>query len=159
MSKKASNSKFFGLLLIVSSLVSLGIWYQYEFIPSSNKGVIKEKVTSNPKAKAPLQKIWEKDIKLMVEKKLFNQEITSLYKVRVFLLDQNLHSHFKGLKAPFKFNKKGANLLEVSFMSHYSELDKEDKLIIQYNLISRNDRNMFWEYSRTIPLPKDLLNR
>ncbi len=153
MNKSGSNSKFFSILLIISSLTGLGIWIRYE-LPSEVLHTGKPPVRTQKAVKAPLQKIWEDDIKNMVSEKLFDKEITSLYKVRVFLLDQNLHEHFKGLKAPFKFNRKGLNLLEVSFMSHYSELEKQNKLIIQYNLVNRESGNMFWEHSRTVLLPE-----
>lgn len=161
MEKKSSNSKYFGLFLIVSSLTCLALWYRYELQPSLDKAAhlqkpAKQKTQEKPKTK--LQALWEKDIQEMLKKGIFHKEISSIKKIRLFLLDENLHSQFKGLKAPFKYSSKnGRNLLEISFMSHHSELEKQDKIIIQYNLVSKQTGEMFWEHSRTINIPDGTL--
>ncbi len=159
MSSKTSNSKFFGIFLIVSSLVALSIWVRYELPSEINQATQKKSIKESKKiSKGELQALWEKDIAEMYTKKLFHKDIKSLNKVRIFLLDQNLHKHFDKLKTPFKFTKTGKNLLEVSFMSHHSELDNTDKLVVQYNLIDKFSKEMFWEHSRTITLPDSILN-
>ncbi|MGH1469054.1 MAG: hypothetical protein ACRBBP_09275 [Bdellovibrionales bacterium] len=158
MSKKTSNSKFFGLFLIVSSLVALALWFRYDFSPGLNNPSSKSVSKAKKLEKGELQTLWEEDIQKMHEDNLFHEHIGSLNKVRIFLLDQNLHQHFDKLKTPFKFTKKGQNFLEVSFMSHHSELDNTDKLVVQYNLIDKFSKEMFWEHSRTITLPDSVLN-
>ncbi len=155
--KKSSHSKYLGLLIIASSLVSLFILYRTE-LPNQVKNPIKVTRINTKRKKSKLQALWEEDIKKMKKENLFHKEISSLKKVRVFLLDENLHKHFKGLKTPFKYNNKGRNLLEVSFMTHFSENENKDKLIVQYNLTDKGSKNMFWEFSRTINLDDDFLN-
>lgn len=157
MADSKTPQKLFGAFLIISSLTAVFLLWQSELSNTPVKTLSKKERKKLSKSK--LQKIWEKDIKEMLEEKLFHKEITSLKKVRVFLLDENLHKHFKSLKTPFKFNKKGRNLLEVSFMSHHSENENTDKLVIQYNLTSKQTGNMFWEHSRTIDLDESILTK
>ena len=156
MEKSSSYQKFFGLFLIMASLTAVTfLWTSKP--PNNNKLNSNTKKTKVFKAKSEFQSLWEKDIKEMVKDELFHKEISSLKKVRIFLLDENLHRHFKGLSAPFKFHQNGQNLLEVSFMSHHSENEGTDKLVVQYNLIDKDSGNMFWEHSRTINLKSNVL--
>lgn len=156
MEKSSSHQKFFGIFLIVSSLVAVFVLWCSEPLFEETSST-SHKQSKKLKVESKLQKIWEKDIKEMVKEDLFNKEIFSIKKVRLFLLDENLHRHFKKLHAPFKLNNDGKNLLEVSFMSHHSENENTDKLVIQYNLTDKDSRNMFWEHSRTITLDPDIL--
>lgn len=161
MKQPSSTNKFLGLFLIVGSLSLLYLWIIYDFAPSlelkKKNRITKVKKISKVKQKSPLQKLWEEDIVKMHKAKLFDKGISSIRKVRVFLLDQNLHSQMKGLKTPFRYKKSGQNLLEVSFMSHHSELDDQEKLVVQYNLTDKDSGNMFWEHSRTITIPKEMV--
>ncbi len=158
MNKGTLNQKYLGFFLIISSLTALILLLKYgDFISTSN-GKKKSILAIKQEKKSLFQLLWEEDIKKMYNKNLFHNNIVSLNRVRIFLLDQNLHRHFDKLKAPFKVNKNGNNLLEVSFMSHHSQLDNTDKLIVQYNLINKHSKEMFWEYSRTIILPDSILN-
>gem|GEM_PF-2276474 len=151
-------TKFMGLFLIVGSLSLFGLWFNYDFLPSLIKKQIKLKV-SKTEQKNNLQILWEQDIQEMSNKQIFHSGFSSIGKVRVFMLDANLHSQLKNLKAPFKQKKNGQNLLEVSFMSHYSNIDDSEKIIIQYNLTDKDNGNMFWEHSRTVSVPTGLLNK
>jgi len=151
-----SHSKYLGLFLIAGSLTVFTLWFAYDFLPSFNHKNSATK-TSNKAKKSGLQKIWEADINKMLEEKIFHKGISSVGKVRVFMLDQNLHSQFEHLTTPFKYKKNGQNLLEVSFMSHHSDIEKTEKLIVQYNLTDKDSGNMFWEHSRTITIPDEML--
>lgn len=104
-----------------------------------------------------LQSIWLKDINEMKKKNLFDKRINSISKIKVFMLDENLHSFLKDLKAPFKTQKKGLYTLEISFMSHFSEEDQSEKVITQYNLIQNESGNMIWELSRALNISNSKL--
>jgi hypothetical protein len=156
LQKPGSHAKYMGLFLIIGSLTLLALWFNYDLLPSLNKQTTIKKLKSSQK-KSGLQKLWEDDIKKMLEEKIFDNGISSVRIVRVFMLDENLHSQFKHLKAPFKQKKDGQNLLEVSFMSHHSDIEKAEKLIVQYNLTDKDSGNMFWEHSRTINIPDEML--
>lgn len=155
-SSPSSHSKFMGMFLIVGSMTLFTLWFVYDFYPSMNQ---KDQVLIKAKKhkKSGLQKLWEGDIKKMYEEKAFHSGISSVKIVRVFMLDQNLHAQFKHLKTPFKQKKNGQNLLEVSFMSHHSDIDKSEKIIVQYNLTDKESGNMFWEHSRTLTIPDEML--
>lgn len=156
MAKQASHTKFMGLFLIVGSLVLLSLWLTYDFLPALKEPQKKNRLATKSKKNA-LQKLWEEDINKMLEERIFDKGIGSIRKVRVFMLDKNLHSQFKKLKTPFKYSKNGQNLLEVSFMSHHSDIDNSEKLIVQYNLTDKDSGNMFWEHSRTITIPNSIV--
>ncbi len=158
MNKSTLNQRHLSLFLIIASLLALGLWLKYGDLILSSRSINSLAFIGIKEHGSRLQTLWEDDIKKMRDKNLFHSKITSLNKIHLFLLDQNLHKHFDKLRAPFKFSKNGKNLLEISFMSHYSELDNTNKLIVQYNLIDKHSREMFWEYSRTITLPKNILN-
>lgn len=161
MKQPSSVNKFLGLFLIIGSLGLLSLWVVYDFVPSlglEQRTFTIQKISKKKgKRKSSLQALWEEDIVKMHKEKLFDNGIASIKKVRVFLLDKNLHSQMKGLKAPFRYKKSGQNLLEVSFMSHHSELDDSEKLVVQYNLTDKDSGNMFWEHSRTITIPKEMV--
>ena len=156
MKTKSSGSKLLGLCLILGST---GLLYEYfaNDILALLQPTPKIQIVKTHNKKSALQKLWEEDIRKMIDEKVFNNGIASIRKVRVFMLDKNLHSQFEQLKAPFKYNKHGQNLLEVSFMSHYSDADKSEKLIVQYNLTDKDSGNMFWEHSRTITIPDSMI--
>ena len=153
--KSRSATQYMGLFLIIGSLTLLFLWTVYDFLPSLNS-TASEKI-QKAHNKSGLQRLWEEDIKKMIKEKAFNKGISSIRKVRVFMLDKNLHSQFKHLKTPFKQKRNGQNLLEVSFMSHHSDLEESEKLIVQYNLTDKDSGNMFWEHSRTITIPDEML--
>ena len=155
--KPPSHTKYMGLFLIVGSLMLLTLWLVYDFLPSINKSGEAIQTQSKSRNKSALQGLWEDDIKKMVEEKIFPKEITSVRKVRVFMLDENLHSQLKYLQTPFRQKKNGQHLLEVSFMSHHSDVDDSEKLIVQYNLTDKDSGNMFWEHSRTLTVPDEML--
>jgi len=148
-----------GLFLIVGSLSLFALWLNYDFLPALIKQDLRLESLdiSLPKQKSSLQILWERDIEVMSNEKILHSGFNSVRKVRVFMLDENLHSQLMHLKAPFRQQRNGQNLLEVSFMSHHSDIDKSEKLIIQYNLTDKDSGNMFWEHSRTITLPPELL--
>lgn len=151
-----SHAKYMGLFLIVGSLTLFTLWFVYDFLPAAKQKTEISEVSKGQR-KSGLQKLWEADIKKMYEENVFHKGLSSIRMVRVFMLDENLHAQFKHLKTPFKQKKNGQNLLEVSFMSHHSDLDESEKIIVQYNLTDKDSGNMFWEYSRTLTVPEEML--
>jgi len=96
---------------------------------------------------------WESNLNELKSSGLLpTNKWSDITKVRVILLDENLHPYFQSLKPPIKTRKTGHYILEVSFMSHEADTDKEVKktgIITQYNLIDITSEEMVWEYSST----------
>ncbi len=113
------------------------------------------KKISNKKQKASktepkILKPWKEDLLKLDKSNLLPYEWDSIKKVRVILLDENLHSQLKGLRPPIRTKKEGSYILEVSFMSHETEsIENSGKLgiITQYNLIHIQTGEMIWEHS------------
>jgi len=150
--------KAIGVTLAIASFSLFSLWLLIDFLPFIESFPHQKQIKRvDTISKSPFQVLWEQDIKEMFAEKVFPQEISSIGKIRVFMLDQNLHSQFQKISAPFKQKRDGQNLLEVSFMSHRSDDDNSQKLIIQYNLTDKDSGNMFWEHSRVLTVSNSML--
>jgi len=163
MSEKKSSSiveKVFGLFIISLGLIGLYKLYIDDFTPSSP---VKKKEISGDKEvlikteKSKLTKLWRNDFLDMTKKGLKPSEFDSISNLKVYMLDKNLHFLLDDLKAPLKSQKDGHYTLETSFISHFSEEQNKNVLIIQYNFIENETGNMVLETSRQITLEDDFL--
>lgn len=151
-SQKSPFGQFLGLSIVVLGIGSL---VYLTSLPQNTKNV-EIKYQKKSKSHNILQTLWERDFQQMKESNEMDDRLKQASQIRVFMLDKNLHKFFKGLNSPIKINSRGLYLLEVSFMSHHSELDGLNKIIIQYNLIENNTKEMLYEVSRTVTVPKNI---
>lgn len=144
--------QIFGILLILGGLFGFKLLYQNSIV---DKKPAKAKVQNPRLNENPLTLLWKEDYE-----KMSPEELATLEKVnslKVFMLDKNLHKFLKDLKAPITTKMDKPLQLEVSFMTHRSEIQEKDMLIIQYNFIDTASENMIREMSRQIQLSDDFL--
>ena len=153
--KETNNiiEQVFGILLILGGLIGFKLLFQ--------NSIVKEKATDKQTeqkfeiAENPLSVIWKKDFQEMSSEE--SAPFKKVNSLKVFMLDRNLHTLLEGLKPPITTKMDKPLQLEVSFMTHRSEIKEKDMLIIQYNFIDTVSENMILEMSRQIELTDNFL--
>lgn len=145
--------KFLGLSLILISVIGVFSLLlndgDLQVFNPEIRNTSKDKVFASSK----LLKPWKRNLEELKKMNIIpKNQWSRIKKVRVILLDENLHPFLKNLRPPIDTSKNGDFTLEVSFMSHKSEVrsgDGEVGIISQYNLIDNNSKEMVWEHSST----------
>lgn len=140
--------KIFGILLIFGGLIGLTLLFDDPVNEKSNVKIVEQATLKDNKNKLSL--IWRKDF----EKMRFNETdpFKKVNSIKVFMLDKKLHHLMAGLKPPISTGVDKPLQLEVSFMTHKSEIQEKNMLVIQYNFIDTASENMVQEFSRQIEL-------
>jgi hypothetical protein len=105
-----------------------------------------------------VEKVWQKDIDLLIEKKQLPPSWGQIRELRVTALSPKAAKWLRHSKIPIHLNPKGLYQLEIT-MDHNEESDSI-AVITSYNLIELKTKNTLWEFGRTYNIPnKKWLNR
>ncbi len=105
-----------------------------------------------------VEKVWQKDMDLLIEKKQLPASWKMIREIRVTALSPKAARWLRNSKIPVHLNPKGIYQLELT-VDHNEEPDSI-AVITSYNLIDLKSKNTLWEFGRTYNIPnKKWLNR
>ncbi|MCB0513393.1 MAG: hypothetical protein KDC60_03080 [Bacteroidetes bacterium] len=105
-----------------------------------------------------VEKVWQKDMDLLIEKNQLPPSWKMIREIRVTALSPKAARWLRNSKIPVHLNPKGIYQLELT-VDHNEEPDSI-AVITTYNLVDLKSKNTLWEFGRTYSIPnKKWLNR
>lgn len=144
------KNKVLGLALLTIAIIGISKLLIIDKNKTSLYKTKSSKIKKNTK-NIFINQVWHDDIKRLIKSGEIPNAWSKINQIIFIATDPETKELTKYLKAPVKINKSGEYRLEISVISHQSDLNKT-QILLQHNIIQNDNDDTIWEINRTYNL-------